>query len=250
MNCLSQMAECCTNALEYLGLYEPEIDIHQARSRLSKEKEIWGKTQGDRAELWNSFQAKNPIHAKLPSLVEKAVIHLKNHGRDRGVAVDLGCGINSTAFHLLERGWKVYAVDNSKSVMNTLTDKVSQMRKKWIENGQLVLVNQSIENFEYPENVHLIIAIDSLPYCNPEKIGNIFLKAKHSLLSQGVLICNFFPYKNPIADNVLRSMFGAWLTTKNVIEAVMRSADFPSWSVVDGHSPNRIAKQFHVFAEI
>jgi SAM-dependent methyltransferase len=251
MNCLSQLIACCTYALEQLGLYEPEINIYQARDRLSKEKGIWEKFQKDRTELWNQFQANNTNHDALPFLVEKAVTHLNSKDLNGGVAVDLGCGISGTAFNLLECGWKVYAVDSSKSVINTLTDKVSQVGKKWIENGQLVLVNQSIEEFKYPENVHLITAMDSLPYCDPEKISDIFLKAKNALLPGGVLVCSLFPYNDhPIADNMLREMFGAWMTTKNVVEAVMRSVDFPSWSVVEGRSPGGLAKQFHVFAQV
>ena len=157
MNYLSQVMECFANTLEQLGLYEPEIDIDQARSRLSKEGEIWKKCQGDRVEFWDDFQTNNKTIGALSTLVERAIVRM-----NKGVAVDLGCGINSTAFNLLERGWKVYAVDSSESVIHTLVDKVSRMRKKWIENGQLVLVHQSIEEFEYPENVHLITATESL----------------------------------------------------------------------------------------
>ena len=48
---------------------------------------------------------------------------------------------------------------------------------------------------------------------------------------------------------MLRGMFGAWMTTKNVVEAVMKSTDFSSWSVTDGQSPGGLAKQFHIFAQ-
>ena len=124
------------------------------------------------------------------------------------------------------------------------------MKEKWIENGKLVLVHQSIEGFDYPEKVDLITATESLPYCDPEEIGNIFLRAKNALHPQGVLVCNIFPYdKFPVVDDMLRRMFGAWMTTKNVIEAVMKSIDFSSWSVIEGRSPSGLAKQFHVFAE-
>ena len=124
------------------------------------------------------------------------------------------------------------------------------MRKNWIKEGQLVLVHKSIEEFEYPEKVHFISAIESLSYCDPAKISKIFLKAKNALLFGGVLVCNLFPYSGiPEADNILRQVFGGWLTTKNVVEAVMRSVDFPSCSVVEGLSPLGIAKQFHVIAQ-
>jgi len=249
MNCLSQIVEGCTYALEQLGLYEPEINIDQAKNRLRKEKEIWEKNQVNRAELWNDFQENNKTRGRLSPLVEKAINHFNIRNFRKGVAVDLGCGISHTTFNLLRRGWKVYAVDSSEFVINNLTNKVVKMRNKWIENGQLVLVNQSIEKFDYSENVHLIIATDSLPYCDPEEICNILLKAKNALLPQGILVCSLIPqYDNPVDDNRLREKFGAWMTTKNVVEAVMKSVDFSSWSVVEVESPCGLVKQFHVYA--
>lgn len=69
-------------------------------------------------------------------------------------------------------------------------------------------------------------------------------------MPQGVLVCNLFPYSdNPMATNMLRGMFGAWMTTKNVVQAVMKGVGFFSWSVVEGQSPAGFAKQFHVFAQ-
>lgn len=249
-DCLSQMVTCATYALEQLGLYEPEITIQEARYRLNKEAEIWQKSQRERDQLWKNFQINNETNGDLLPLVEKAIIHLDRRRHRNTVAVDLGCGISNTTFNLLERGWKVYAVDNSKPIIDELTDKVARMGKKWIEEGHLVLVNQSIEDFEYPEKVDLIIAIDSFGYCNPEQIGNIFLKAKNALNAQGVVVCTFFSYsKDHFAKNLFREIFGAWMTTKNVVEAVMKSVDFPSYSVIEGQSPAGFAKQFHVFAE-
>ncbi|MEC7838572.1 MAG: class I SAM-dependent methyltransferase [Chlamydiota bacterium] len=251
MNCLSQVIGYFSYTLEHLGLYEPEITVHEAKDRLNNEGNTWLKYQTDRQDLWNTFQGNNMTTGPLQPLVAKTIIHLEEQSVKKGVAVDLGCGINTTTFHLLQKGWKVYAVDNSESVISTLAEKVSPMGKNWINNGQLVLVNESIEKFKYPEKVDLIIATDSLPYCDPNKIGQIFLEARNALLPQGVLVCNFFPYSdNPYADNMLRGMFGAWMTTKNVVDAMMRSVDFPSWSVIEGKSPGGMAKQFHVFAKI
>lgn len=249
MNCLSQVIGKLSYALEQLGLYEPEINAQEASNRLSIERKIWKNFQSDRNELWNHFQDNNATTGQLTSLVEKAIRHLESHDIHRGIAVDLGCGINTTTFSLLERGWKVYAVDSSDSVIKTLEQKVSSMGKNWIQKGQLVLVNQAIEEFEYPEKVHLVTATDSLPYCDPKKINMIFFEAKNALLPQGVLACNLFPYNdNPIANEILRGMFGAWMTTKNVVDAVIRSVEFSSWSVTEGRSPGG-SKQFHIFAQ-
>lgn len=241
------MIGCLSFALERLGLYKPQLKLEEARNRLSLESQLWKKFQRDRSEFWNNFQADNKTTGQLHSLVEGAMIHFESHNIQR-IAVDLGCGINTTTFNLLERGWKVYAIDSSEFVIKTLAEKVSSMGKSWIQDGQLVLVNQTIEEFKFPEKVHLVTAYESLPYCNPEQINKIFLKIKDALLPQGILVCNLYPY-HPIADNVLREMFGAWMTTKNVVEAVVKSVNFSKWSVTEGMSPGGIVKQFHIFAQ-
>lgn len=250
MNCLHQMIGYLSYAAETLGLYEPQINAQEARDRLSAEKLKWVKCQSDRNEIWNEFQVNNSITIPPFSLVNRAITHLQAHDIQNGVAVDLGCGVSPTVVHLLERGWKVYAVDSSSSVLATLTQKISLLEKNWIENGQLVLVNQSIEDFKFPEKVHLITAIESIPYCDPEQIDKIFLKIKNALFPQGVFVANLFPYHHPAVDNMLRGMFGAWLTTRNVVEAIIRTADFTSSSVTIGKSATGIAPQIHIFAEV
>ena len=107
MHCFSDIIACCTSTLEHLGLYEPEIDIHEAESRLQKEREIWSKVQRKRDEFWNQFQEKKEITNQISPLVESAIIQLQLNipNLQKGVAVDLGCGISNTIFNLLERGW-------------------------------------------------------------------------------------------------------------------------------------------------
>lgn len=62
--------------------------------------------------------------------------------------------------------------------------------------------------------------------------------------------CNLFPYdRNPIVDDLLRNVFGAWLTSRNVVQSVMKSAGFSSWSVTTERNPGEQSKQIHVFAQ-
>lgn len=249
MKCFSQMFSCCSSTLELLGLYEPELTMREAKERLEEEGlNRWEEVQHDRNQQWNSFQ-NFQANRELPLLIKKAFsMNRSIQESQKGIAVDLGCGLSNTAIDLLKKGWKVYAVDKSSLVLKTLAKKVLEINKSWIKNGQLVLVNSSIEDFEYPEKVDLITAYDSLPYCDPRKIQGTFLKVKNALKHQGVFACNFFPYDRPEVDATLRTMFGAWLTTKNVVEAVTKSIDFSEWSVVEGRSTNGFARQFHVFA--
>lgn len=249
MGCLALIVNCASFILEEMGLYEPEIDLQEAKDRLIREKSCWEQFQGKENNRGTAFEKNYEGILPPPAFVQNAIAHLKSHKIEQGIAVDLGCGVNPKTLSLLEQGWKVYAVDHSDAILQALKEKVSSLGKDWIEKGQLVLICQSIETFEYPENVHLIVATESLSYCDPERIQELFLRAKNALLSQGMFVGNLFPYADlDIANKMLRAI-GGWMTTKNVIHAITRSVDFPSWTVIDGKSPMGIADQFQVFAE-
>ncbi|MFI5342941.1 MAG: methyltransferase domain-containing protein [Chlamydiales bacterium] len=248
MFCLTATIKYVSNLLESTGLYEPELTADQAREQLGAEKTLLDAFPKNEWVLAN-FQATNEVQDKLSSIVEKAIRLLPNPNFPGMVAVDLGCGISPTPVHLLNQGFKVYAIDSSMEVLEILKSKVNEINRNWIEEGKLVLVHQTIENFEYPENVHLIHASESLPYCDPEKISSIFLKAKAALVKDGILACNFFPYMNSLTDGLTRRLFGGWLTTKNVVSAIILSVDFSRCIVKDGRSSTGIAPRIHVFAQ-
>src|SRR5688500_5712351 len=144
MNCLSVLSRYVSFALEQLGVYEPELDWKEAEHRLRIERRLWAQSQTDRDELWSAVQSSGSIKGPLPPSVDKVVTHLSDQGIRKGVAVDLGCGISTTTVSLLQRGWKVYAVDSSAAVLNVMRAKISLLDQRWIQEKQLVLVNQSI----------------------------------------------------------------------------------------------------------
>lgn len=242
MNCMC--LETVTSLLEQWGLYEPELSIEEANRRLTEEQILWNQCNEDRSQSWKVFQS-GGHQRPLIQLVTRAIVAWEGQmGAQPGIAVDLGCGISPTVIALLERGWTVYAVDQSAPVIAA----VKELTEEWIQTGRLVLVNQSIEDFEFPQQVQLILATDSLPYCNPLKIYDIFLKARQALVANGVFACSFFPYHTEVADNLMRSLFGGWLTTRNVIHAVASSVQFKDLSITSEPSPSGFAQQIHLLA--
>lgn len=117
MNCLSQAINYFFYGLEELGFYEPELTIEEAKDRLALEKKRWEDDQEDRDLFWSLFQKKRAIDIPPLPLVTKAIHLLQKDSTEKKVAVDLGCGISPTTIHLLKKGWKVYAVDSSQSVL-------------------------------------------------------------------------------------------------------------------------------------
>lgn len=247
MNYLSDCFKGISYYWNQLRYFELELSDEEVKEKLNWEHRTWNGCRKDRKEMWSGFYPKT---APVPHIVLEAVERLKERHIHKGVAVDLGCGISQTASYLLNKGWTVYAVDSSAPVLQTWTERLSPLEKKWLNCKQLILVNKSIEEFEYPEKVHLITASESLPYCDPQEIQTIFLKAKEALLEEGIFASNFFPpFEHPLSNEMLRERFGGWTTSKNVIEGVVRRAGFPSWSVTVKKSLHGTDDQFHVYAQ-
>ena len=237
MNCFRQAISCFSSTFE--RFYNPPMTDEELEELLSIENTSWKKPKKHIESLWSDAQTHKDISKPLYPIVEKALVALENHNIHKGIAVDLGCGISPTVFQLLSRGWKVYAVDN----IHVLSELSSQLPyvNKWLDKNQLILLSQNIESFELPEKVHLVIATDSLPYCNPEKIKTIFSKMKNALLPNGLVICNL--YSNSYKTKQIYKLFTPWIANKSIVNAILRQARFPSFEVVESESA-----QYHIKA--
>lgn len=60
MGCLAQVTNCLSSILEQLGVYEPVIDIDEAKNRLQIEKEYWEEYQGPENYRGTAFEMNCP----------------------------------------------------------------------------------------------------------------------------------------------------------------------------------------------
>ena len=224
MNCFRQVFSCLYYA--YGWLQEPETSPDNPNESVS-----WKHPPQYTSNLWSDVQMRKEISKPLSALIEKSLSVLESRNIQTGVAVDLGCGISPTVYNLLERGWKVYAVDSSIHVLSDLSSQISSLRKKWFETGQLVLISENMEDFKFPEKIHLVIATDSLAYCNPQKIQGLFSRIKAALLPGGLFVCNLYSSK----DHKVQQIFGAWTTKKSVIENILRSLKFSCYLISEDY---------------
>jgi predicted TPR repeat methyltransferase len=239
MSCLSRILRCFCFPLEFFGLYEPSIDLEEAREKLDEEYDLWKKYQHDRAQWWKEHQKVQSVNDPVHLLVTSAVQSWHNQKK---VAVDLGCGITSTTTYLLKHGWTVYAVDSSKPVLGELKAK--------IKHDRLHFVHSSIEQYQYPEKVSLIIAIDSLPYTDPKKLETILSCAKQALIPGGLIVATLLVFDpDPILATRIRLARGGWMTTKKVVEAIFHSFRFTLFSIRQNNEPNEVGKQFYIVAQ-
>lgn len=212
-DCCGGIAYCCAQ----LGLVDEKIDKYEAVKRLEKESQKW--LYEDRSSFWGDF-TQSP--SRISQQLENSLIKFQEEGIKPGIAVDLGCGNSSSTIYLLQRGWKVIAVDSSKKVLENLHKRANEQGSNWITDGQLTLVCQKIETYEFPQNIQIIVANDSLPYCDPTKVKYVWDRAYISLAKGGRIIGNFFPDPmNTLVEEIQRTLMGGWFTDKAVVNALL-----------------------------
>lgn len=215
MNCFRRAFSCLSHI--YAWIYEPKLTLQEMQESIA-----WKRPGAHTNGLWSDIQSRNSIKKPLSAEIEKVATFFEKQPIQKKIAIDLGCGISPTAYHLLERGWKVYAIDVSMQVLSDLATQIANLRKPWVENEQLILLNQNMETFEIFEKVHLVIAIDSLPHCTPEKVEDIFKRIKNSLLPNGRVLCNTYLSKH----HKIHQFIGTWTAKKSVIETIIRKTNF------------------------
>jgi len=112
----------------------------------------------------------------------KALQHFKTPGS----AVDLGCGDGRDTVELLRQNWQVFAIDAQLEAINRLRRrpeaKISQLRTQVIR----------FEKCHFPENVDLINASFSLPFCHPQEFSKLWHKITNALPSGGYFCGQLF----------------------------------------------------------
>jgi len=119
---------------------------------------------------------------KPPSLwLAEAVGLLK----EKGEALDFGCGAGRDTKALLELGFKVTAIDYDPKVETYL--------KRLPRQDNLIFICIPFEEFNFPiATYNLINAAFSIPYTPRDKFNNVFDKMKKSLKKDGIFVGQLF----------------------------------------------------------
>ncbi len=95
------------------------------------------------------------------------------------LAVDVGCGEGRDTVELLRRGWRVLAIDGEPEAINRLLSR-TDINHQLLETRVI-----RFENIILPENVNLVNASFSLPFCPPEYFPRLWEVIVSSLCSGG-----------------------------------------------------------------
>jgi len=95
------------------------------------------------------------------------------------LAVDLGCGDGRDTVLLLERGWRVLAIDAQ-------TEAIHRLKQRLPDRSDTLQTRVCpFEKVLLPSNVQLINASFSLPFCHPDAFLDLWQKIIHALVDQG-----------------------------------------------------------------
>ncbi len=176
----------------------------------------------DRKEFWGAFSADHEP-GSLP-VVEEFVKKSRGEGK---TAIDLGCGNSPSVPLLLQRGWRVIAVDNSRSSLDIL----SSRNKAAVASGQLSIIEADVAAYTPPESADLVIASDIFPYINPTKFRATWTKIHDVFIKKnGFLIGTLFrsaPSAQEVPPMNLMKEMGAWfLPDRRMVRPLLTHAGY------------------------
>jgi len=111
---------------------------------------------------WDSYY-QNTINASSPWKTLRIANQLfQDEGRTGGHAADLGAGTGRDTLFLLKEGWHVLAIDAEQQAIDIL---LNRAEPELLE--QLDVMAATFSSMILPENLDLINASYSLPFCHP-----------------------------------------------------------------------------------
>ncbi len=203
---------------------ERKIDSSEAFERIGLEALY---SDGiDRKPLWGGL-SRGPIYPQHSSL-KKIVSQFEKEGVREKIALDLGCGKAHSTLYLLEKGWKVIALDYSQEALDNLQEVANRINPDWISKGQLTLACEDIENYSLPPNVTLIVASRILPYLNPLKVKALWDRLYDTLAPGGRIVGHFYSRLafRSFSELGERATTGVWFTDMASVQALLAHKNY------------------------
>lgn len=129
-----------------------------------------------------------------------------------GVASDLGCGIGNEVMDLLQRGWKVHAIDKESAGIKSLLARVG-------DDKNLSTSIQAFESFQQFPKVDVLFSFHALSFYNKEHFERVLRQAIESVNAQGLFVGTLFGPQD----------------------------DWVQWDFVAGISEEKMKEAFHAF---
>jgi SAM-dependent methyltransferase len=123
-----------------------------------------------------------PVLSQVLSLIESRAPSSKAL-----FAIDLGCGAGIETAELLQRGWRVFAIDRQPSSIEALKNLVPSEAR-----DRLAIACQSFEELSSLPVADLVFSYHSLPFCEPRSFSELLRKVKDSIAPHGYFAGTLF----------------------------------------------------------
>ena len=137
-----------------------------------------------RTEDWEAYYRATAGRNPSPWFIEAVDYIDANHGQGR-LAVDLGCGNGVESKALLDRGWRVLAIDSEPSAIE-----VTRARAAGDEADRLTTLVSRFAGVDLPE-VDLVFAQLSLPFCPVEVFDGLWQQIRGAIRPGGHFVGQF-----------------------------------------------------------
>lgn len=186
----------------------------------------------------NHYQKVQEKNLTPSATLAKAIALFDKEKATLQIAADLGCGTGIDTIALIEKGWKVFAIDNQSQVIEELKSTITE---KHI--AKLTAITGDFEVIALPD-VMLVNACFSLPFCRPENFDGLWQKIVESILPNGRFAGHFFGINDSWATDP-----GKTFHTKEQILNLFMEFELEYFEEIEkaGKSIDGKEKNWHVF---
>lgn len=190
-----------------------------------------------KAPDWKGYNAAGADKPARPRLVNTLDSHFVGRA---GLALDLGCGSGRDAKELLQRGWRVDAVDSDESTIKSL----ASLQRDYPEKFRVIHSRfEELPHFE--TRYDLVNASYSLPFCPEEFFKDFWRNVIGSLKPQGIISCELFGDRDEWNDGVRKLTFFNKMQVENQFAGLdIVGLEEKEWS---GPTFSSATKHWHLF---
>lgn len=155
--------------------------------------------QGSFQHRWSAYYA--AVEGRPPRETLLAALRLfEAEGLVGGQAVDLGCGDGRDTVELVQRGWRVLAIDGEAEAIARLQQRPT-LTSLTTASAELDTRVQRFEELTLPSTVDLINASFCLPFCPPDRFETLWDQVVGALRPGGRFCGHLFGDRDSWAAN-------------------------------------------------
>lgn len=155
--------------------------------------------QNWRDSKWREYVINTLNSEPRPNLVRalELIKEQKLLQRERSEALDLGAGAGNEALHLMQNGWKTWALDSDRFAINTIAECSRQAKLE----HRLGVILEKMEDMKLGvEKYDLVNASYPLPFVAKKDFAQVWGKVVKTLRKGGVFTGTFFGEKHDWRD--------------------------------------------------